>query len=67
MNINKLNDETRLKLLKTICEFISNAEEDVLDGLVDSILTPLVEVLDELGDDDAFGTEGWKHLMGVDL
>jgi len=30
------------------------------------ILKMLIEKLDELDEDDYFGTEGWKHFMSLD-
>lgn len=29
-------------------------------------LRNLIEKLDELDDDDYFGTEGWRHLLGLE-
>ena len=29
-------------------------------------LTKIVDKLDELDEDDFFGTEGWKHYMGFE-
>lgn len=30
------------------------------------LLLELVEKLDELDDEDFFGTEGWKHFLGFE-
>jgi hypothetical protein len=38
--------------------------EEMTEKQVKDILCQLVEKLDELDEDDFFGTEGWKHYLG---
>jgi len=39
---------------------------DLTEEQAKELLTKIVAKLDELGDEDFFGTEGWKHFMGFE-
>jgi hypothetical protein len=40
--------------------------EDLTAKQAKEQLAALIEALDELGNDDYFGTEGWRHFMGFE-
>lgn len=56
-NIDDLTDEQKIIVMEQICNHLKN-EIDVLPELV--------QFLDELDCDDAFGTEGWRHSFGFE-
>jgi hypothetical protein len=62
MKVSKLNDEAVTETLKaifsTIIECDVDAQRDFLKELADK--------MDELAEDDFFGTEGWEHWAGLD-
>lgn len=62
MNINKLNDSAVKELAQKIAERIVKMETDDLRTL----LTDFCACMDNLDEDDFFGTEGWKHFFGVE-
>jgi hypothetical protein len=65
MNINKLSDEAAITTVNEICDglksFISrnpDSAHDLLRAMKDGFL-------DDLAENDYFGTEGWEHGLGV--
>lgn len=40
--------------------------DDMNNPAVRKILKQIIEKLDELDCDDYFGTEGWKHMFGIE-
>ena len=40
--------------------------EDLTEKQAKTMLEQLVKKLDELDGDDFFGSEGWKHYLGVE-
>lgn len=63
MNINHLNDNGVHSLLAAITVgLLTHDDPETKRHLLDVI----VNELDELDNDDAFGTEGWKHAFGVE-
>ena len=65
MNIGKLSDAAKVTTINEICdglkEFIKNNPEQA-----EAVLPPLAEMLDNLSEDDFFGTEGWVHAFGIE-
>ena len=61
-----MSDEGCVETVKEICEgmktFVDNCDESarfLLNELVEKVLNPL-------GDEDFFGTEGWEHYFGME-
>jgi len=70
-NVSKLKYEDKLKLLNDIVaggvEYDKVNQNEEGHSFIQSIVCALVETLDELDCDDAFGTEGWRHtILGED-
>lgn len=65
--MNELKPEKQRKILAIIGkEFIRMSKEED-DEYVETLLETLeFGVLEELGDQDFFGTEGWQHYFGLD-
>lgn len=40
--------------------------EDLTEEQAKTLLTKIVKKLDGLDGDDFFGTEGWKHYLGIE-
>jgi|WetSurMetagenome_2_1015567.scaffolds.fasta_scaffold465043_1 hypothetical protein len=40
--------------------------EKMTEAQAKEVLKKIIEALDNLDDDDYFGTEGWKHFMGFE-
>jgi hypothetical protein len=40
--------------------------DDLTEEQAKNLLSQLVSKLDELDDEDFFGTEGWRHFFGID-
>lgn len=62
MNIHRLNEEAQKQLFDTITTKISESGPDDISHFLEI----LVDELDSIDQDDAFGTEGWKHHFGVE-
>ena len=51
-------------MLKDICQQIAKLPDDWLENNGEDLLVVIVEVLESQSQDDAWGTEGWKHFFG---
>ncbi len=67
MNIRKMSEEGAVATVNEICDgmkkFIANNPDSAKELLVQMVQ----EVLEPLGSDDFFGTEGWEHGLGVSI
>lgn len=62
MNLDRYTNEGLDELIDDIARGLKQEERSLkIDALSD-----LVNTLDIMDCDDAFGTEGWKHRFGVD-
>lgn len=60
---NKMSNEYILALLNGLIAFV-NDQADVSD--IDLLTETLEDGLDDLDNEDFFGTEGWRHSFGLD-
>lgn len=68
-NVCQLNTQARIDLLKRIIEGAIKLDEinDEDQLAVLSILQGVINYLDSEDEDDAYGTEGWRHsILGED-
>ncbi len=76
MDVNDLNDAAVSQLFAKVARGLADSSLDVqqavLEDLVEAdahlhrgILEVVLERLDILDEDDALGTEGWRHAFGV--
>lgn len=40
--------------------------DDLTESQMRDMLSQIVDKLDELDEDDYFGTEGWRHFFGIE-
>lgn len=67
INLDNLNENAVLELADTILKGLRDYFENNLKDEPDAtkyLLESLVPVLDELDEDDFFGSEGWEHYFG---
>ena len=66
ISLTKLKPEEQAECLqkigKELCEFAVYADQESIETL----LAELEILLDELSDDDFFGTEGWRHFFNLE-
>ena len=62
MKVSKMTDEAMDGTMEVIAEEFGKLPTDDRR----EILTRFVDILDDLDDDDFFGTEGWKHAFGLE-
>ena len=65
MNVNKMSDKGAMETVNRICdglkEFAKNNPENAK-----ALLTAMIDgFLDDLAEDDFFGTEGWEVRLGA--
>lgn len=54
-----------IQILDGLARFVEN--DNLHEELSETFLETLVESMDEADEDDAFGTEGWRHsILGED-
>lgn len=62
MNLNKLTDEALDEFVDTLAEGIKDLDRERKIATLDCFVTEM-----DYGDqDDYYGTEGWRHLFGVE-
>jgi hypothetical protein len=66
IHIQDMKPEAQIRTLKDLCKQISEIPDASLAPNAESLLTAIVEVLDEQSQDDAWGTEGWQHYFGYE-
>jgi len=62
MKIGHLTTEAQRELFEGVVWVMNSLEPDDFQ----KVLQKFTDVLDDLDQDDFFGTEGWKHLIGED-
>lgn len=62
MKIRHLTAEAQKELFESIVWLTNRLEPDDFQ----KVLQKFTDALDDLDQDDFFGTEGWKHLIGED-
>lgn len=65
VDISKYTLEAKTELLDRICTMILTYldNEYITEDVIDTLLFPLVEALDEADQGDSFGTEGWEKNL----
>lgn len=63
MIVQDLNDKAVNKHLNRLLEALA-ADQDLDMDTKRYLLESLVSTMDELDEDDTFGTEGWRHTYG---
>ena len=68
-NLHEFTWQTKVNLLRKIVEASIEVDENDGDDIraVEIILGAVIEALDLGDEDDHFGTEGWKHFMGIEI
>lgn len=66
MNVDNLTEIAQREHLRTILENLIEEEPGLIESDVSFLLESFVDILDSMDDEDAFGTEGWKHRFGIE-
>lgn len=62
VDINKLSDKDAYVHLQVILDKLKGEPKDTSKYLLEG----LVNLMDDLDEDDFFGTEGWRHRFGFE-
>jgi DNA replication initiation complex subunit (GINS family) len=66
LNVDNLTEIAQREHLRTILENLIEEEPGLIESDVSFLLESFVDILDSMDDEDAFGTEGWKHRFGIE-
>ena len=66
MSLTDLKPKVQRSVLLTILNNLVTHNECLSEEDVESLLSILEPELDDLGCNDTFGTEGWKHAFGLE-
>lgn len=67
MNVLDLKLHKKIELHKTLITKLGelSPHEYPVEEVIDASLSSLINTLDDLAQDDAFGTQGWKYFFGL--
>ncbi len=64
--VKRMSDEGAVETLNDICDGLRKFGENCEDSAKELVIELIENVLEPLGNEDFFGTEGWEHYFGIE-